>query len=173
MTPILFHVSEKPGIRRFEPRAAPEGSGREGQKLVWAIDEEHLHAYWLPRDCPRVTFYALPDSRHEDVERLLGDADFVVTMESSWFERALATPLYQYVFAPDTFVVNDSGAGYYVSTTAVEPLAVTRIENPLKAILERGVELRVTPSLWSLRDKVVASSLQFSCIRMRNARPRP
>ena len=34
----------------------------------------------------------------------------------------------------------------------------------------RDVELRVTPSLWPLHDAVIASTLQFSCIRMRNAR---
>ncbi len=32
---------------------------------------------------------------------------------------------------------------------------------------------RVTPSLWKLRDAVVASTLRLSCIRMRHAQPRP
>jgi Family of unknown function (DUF6886) len=32
--------------------------------------------------------------------------------------------------------------------------------------------LRVMPSLWQLHDAVVASTLQFSIIRMRNAQPR-
>ena len=36
----------------------------------------------------------------------------------------------------------------------------------------RGVELRVLPSLWPLRDAVVASSPQLSLIRMRNAAAR-
>ena len=36
-------------------------------------------------------------------------------------------------------------------------------------LLNRGVELRIVPSLWPLRDEVVKSTLQFSLIRMRNA----
>jgi len=43
----------------------------------------------------------------------------------------------------------------------------------LAELTHRDVELRVTPSLWPLRDAVVASTLQFSLIRMRNATPRP
>ena len=120
-----------------------------------------------------MTFYALPDSSPQDVARLLGASTFVLAVESAWFERALTTPLYRYALPPDTFVVADAGAGYHVSTAAVEPLSVTRIGNPLQAILERGVELRVLPSLWALHDEVVASSLHFSNIRMRNAQPRP
>ena len=173
MKPTLFHVSEEPGIGRFEPRAAPETSGRVGEKLVWAVDEARLHSYLLPRDCPRVTFYARPDSDLYDVTCLLGAAVFVVAIEAAWLERALTTPLYRYAFAPASFVVDDAGAGYYVSTEAVEPLSVTRVDNPVRALLERGVELRVLPSLWHLRAAVVASSLQFSVIRMRNAQPRP
>jgi hypothetical protein len=37
--------------------------------------------------------------------------------------------------------------------------------------MRRGVELRVLPTLWPLRDAVLESSLQFSMIRMRNATP--
>jgi hypothetical protein len=36
----------------------------------------------------------------------------------------------------------------------------------------RGVELRVQPSLWELRDAVIASTLAFSIIRWQNAAPR-
>jgi hypothetical protein len=43
----------------------------------------------------------------------------------------------------------------------------------LQALTARGVEVRILPSLWSLHDAVAKSTLQFSMIRMRNARPRP
>ena len=52
------------------------------------------------------------------------------------------------------------------------PRGVTVIEDLLAALIARDVELRVMTSLWKLRDAVVASSLQFSIIRWRNARPR-
>jgi len=46
------------------------------------------------------------------------------------------------------------------------------VDDPIGELLARGVELRFVRSLWHLRDSVVASSLQFSLIRMRNALPR-
>ena len=73
---------------------------------------------------------------------------------------------------PDSFERLDACAGYFVSRKTVVPSGVEVIHDPLSELLRRGVELRVLPSLWSLRDAVVASSLQFSLIRMRNAGPR-
>ena len=67
----------------------------------------------------------------------------------------------------------DAGAGYHVSLAAVVPLTVRRVADPLAELLRHGAELRVLPSLWSLRDAVVASSLAFSAIRLRNATPQP
>jgi hypothetical protein len=37
---------------------------------------------------------------------------------------------------------------------------------------EAGIQLRVLPSLWPFWDAVVASTLGYSGIRLRNARPR-
>ncbi len=169
----LYHVSEQPNITRFEPRP-PQATSGLTEDVVWAVDEEHLQNYLLPRDCPRVTFYALPTSDPADVERLMGQtaARFVVAIESKWLPILRATRLYLYRVPPETFVVQDQGAGHYVSREAAEPLEVVEVEDPLGALVKRDVELRVTPSLWKLRDAVVASTLQFSCIRMRNAQPR-
>ena len=71
-----------------------------------------------------------------------------------------------------SFELNDAGAGYYISREPVAPSRVTPIDDLLAALLAHDVELRVMPSLWRLCDTVVASSLQFSIIRMRNAQPR-
>jgi hypothetical protein len=172
--PNLFHISEDPNITHFEPRVANEGSGHKREPLVWAIEDRLLHNYLLPRNCPRVTFYATDSSKPEDVEQFLGQtsATFVVALESAWFENAMTTVLYKYAFfPPDTFELSDEGAGYYVSPTAVEPSSVVKIEHPLDEMLKRKVELRITPSLRKLQEAVVGSSLQFSCIRMRNAGP--
>ena len=174
MTEPLFHISDVPDIARFDPRPAPSpNSGLEGD-AVWAIDGAHLHNYLLPRDCPRVTFYAGPDSLPEDVERLLGttSAAFVVAIESGWLPRVLRHRLYRYELPGDTFSRFDAGAGYYISREPVVPRSVSVIDDLLGALLERDVELRVLPSLWKLRDAVVDSTLQFSIIRMRNALPR-
>ncbi len=177
MPETLFHISDIPKIARFEPRPVapasvtpltPEGT------MVWAVDEAHLQNYLLPRDCPRVTFYALPDSTPADIERLLGQttAKYVVAIESRWLKAVAGQHLYQYELPGETFTVIDEGAGYYVSREPVSPRAVVTIDNLLAELLKRDVELRVMPSLWRLRDAVVASTLQFSIIRMRNALPR-
>jgi hypothetical protein len=169
----LFHISEDPTITHFEPRPANKGSGREGERLVWAIEDRLLHNYLLPRDCPRVTFYAGTQSEAEDVEKLMGQtsASYIIAIEDLWFERALTTVLYKYTFDATTFELSDKCAGYFVSREAVKPLSVTKIEQPLQEMLRRNVELRIMPSLRKLQEAVIGSSLEFSCIRMRNAQP--
>ena len=98
----LFHVSDQPNITRFEPRPPPSPRpGLEGA-MVWAIDRAHLHNYLLPRDCPRVTFYATPTSDPADVDRLLAgvSARHVVAIEADWLPAVRAARLYQYALPP-------------------------------------------------------------------------
>lgn len=165
---MLFHVSEQPGIELFEPRWS-EVANRE---VVWAIDADHLRNYLVPRDCPRVTYYAGPQTTSADVERFLGTSQAVVAIESSWFEQLRCCRLYCYYLPPDTFECIDTCAGYFVSSHSVVPAQVEVFDDLILELLKRGVELRLVPSLWPLRDAVVASTLQFSLIRMRNAQPR-
>ena len=173
-TSRLFHVSDLPDIPRFEPRPVRLDHPLElDRPVVWAVEERLLYNYLLPRDCPRVTFYARPDSDPADVVRLMGQtaARAVVAVEVGWLDAIRHCTLYLYEFSTDGFIVVDAGAGNYVSEAAVAPLAVTRVDDVLNELLRHNVELRFTPSLWPLQEAVVASTLQFSCIRMRNARP--
>jgi hypothetical protein len=167
----LFHFSEDPAIVRFEPRLLPTSNG---EAVVWAIDEERAPLYLLPRDCPRVCFYAKPDSLREDVERFLGHttARLVIAVESGWLDRIRSAQLFRYLLPANDFALVDSGAGYYVAHRAIEPLAVEPVGDLLEALTAANVEVRITPSLWPLHDAVAASSLHFSMIRMRNALPR-
>lgn len=152
----------------FEPRV-PAGAE---EALVWAIHRDRVHNYLLPRDCPRVTYYAGPDTRADDVERFLGTSRAVVAIERAWYTRARDVRLYCYEIPAETFVCVDAGAGYYVSRIAVAPTGARVIGDPVGELLARGVEFRIMPSLWTLHDAVAASTLQFSMIRMRNAAPR-
>jgi hypothetical protein len=161
----LFHVSEESGIERFEPRPSPYTD----EPVVWAIDADRLRNYLLPRDCPRVTYYAGPDTTVADVERFLGPSPAVVAVESAWLERLRSCRLYCYHLPPETFECLDECAGYFVSRQPVVPAQVQVVEDLLAALLGRGVELRFLPDLWPLRDAVVSSTLRFSLIRMRNA----
>ena len=170
----LFHLSENPNIARFNPRPPPSaGSGQAGL-MVWAVGQRLLHNYLLPRDCPRVTFYAGAASSAEDIAKLLGtsSASYVVAIETGWVPALRSAKLYQYELPPASFVSVDEGAGYYISREPVIPLSVTPIADLLGALLASDVELRVMPSLWKLHDAVASSTLQFSIIRMRNALPR-
>lgn len=172
----LFHVSDRPGITLFEPRPPPTSNPSVPKRpVVWAIEERLLHNYLLPRDCPRVTFYALPDSDPADVAQLMGQtaARYVVAVESGWLPAIREAVLYLYELPQSGFREIDRGAGYFVRESAVAPLSVRRVDDLLGELAVRDVELRITPSLWPLRDAVLASTLQFSFIRMRNARPRP
>ncbi|HXD31617.1 MAG TPA: hypothetical protein VN643_10895 [Pyrinomonadaceae bacterium] len=162
---MLFHISEESNIERFEPRA----SEYTAWPVVWAIDSDHLRNYLLPRDCPRVTYYAGRETTPGDVERFLGSSQSVVAVESSWFENLRSCCLYCYHLPPDTFECLDECAGYFVSKSPVVPAYVESFDDPIAELLKRGVELRFVPSLWQLRDAVVTSTLQFSAIRMRNA----
>jgi Family of unknown function (DUF6886) len=80
---MLFHISEEAGISRFEPRP----SEYTADPVIWAVDDERLRNYLLPRDCPRVTYYAGSQTTAADRERLLGSASAVVAIEEGWLDR--------------------------------------------------------------------------------------
>jgi hypothetical protein len=162
---VLFHVSEEPGIVEFVPR--PSKSTQD--PVVWAVHDDKIRNYLVPRDCPRVTYYADSRTNTADAERFLGRSTSVVAIEASWWNRIQSFKLYCYHLPSDTFECLDECAGYFVSREPVRPLQVEVIENPIAALLDRGVELRILPTLGPLRDAVVASTLQFSIIRMPKA----
>ena len=166
---MLFHVSEETGIIRFDPRP----SDYTPNPVVWAISADRICNYLLPRDCPRVTYYAGPDTTPTDVVRFLGDSRIVVAVENGWLERIRSCRLYCYHLPPETFESLDECAGYYVSRVSVVPDRVEVFEDLIGELLKRGVELRLMQDLWTLRNAVVTSTLQFSVIRMRNAAARP
>jgi hypothetical protein len=165
---MLFHISEEAAIQRFEPRL----SEYTVEPVVWAIDGDRLRNYLVPRDCPRVTYYAGPQTTTTDRERFLGSNAAVVAIEDAWIDRVRRCRLYRYPLPPETFECVDECAGYFVSRVSVAPTRVDALEDPVSELQRRGVELRRLSNLWPLRDAVVASSLQFSIIRMRNALPR-
>jgi hypothetical protein len=169
----LFHISETPGIETFIPRPSPSDGIRITEDIVWAITDTLLHNYLLPRDCPRVTFYARPDSLPSDIEKYIGQTteDFVIAVENNWYLPIQETTLYCYEFPADNFQVVDEGAGYYISYKTVNPISVIPILNPLAELLKRKVEVRFIPTLGPLADEIKRTSLQYSLIRMRNAIP--
>ncbi len=169
----LFHISETAGIERFDPRPSPSFFSAIRGDVVFGISGSLLHNYLLPRDCPRVSFYAAPGTTVSDRERFFGlsSARFVVAIEAAWLQRVAATRLYRYEFPVGGFELLDAVAGYYVSYESVTPMEERRIDDCVSELLVSGdVELRIVPELWSLGNAVAGSSLGYSLIRMRNAK---
>lgn len=165
---MLFHISDDADIARFDPRP----SEYTADPVVWSIDADHLRNYLVPRDCPRVTFYAGRQTTPADRERFLGASQAVVAVEQSWLDRLRTARMFCYHLPPDTFECIDRSAGYFVSRLPVVPTRVDVIDDTVAELRRRNVELRIERNLWRLRDAVAASSLMFSIIRMRNAQPR-
>jgi hypothetical protein len=166
----LWHVSEDAAIARFEPHRA--ATALTDEPLVWAVDTRHLPLFWFPRDCPRGTFWAGPQTSDEDAQRfLLGAADRVHAVESGWLEAIRTARVVAYRLPEETFEPHPEVGGYWVSREPVEPVEVVEIGDLLARHAEAGIELRLVRSLAPLWQRVIASSLEFSGIRLRNAQP--
>ena len=76
--------------------------------------------------------------------------------------------LYLYELEPQGFELEDAIAGYYVSTQETNIVACKAFK-PLALLRQQQLELRFVHNLWPVFDEVIDSSLDFSCIRMRNA----
>jgi hypothetical protein len=163
-------VSEDASIETFVPHVSATAESTEPR--VWAIDTRHLPLYWFPRDCPRGTFWAAPETTPEDADRLLAGASRVHAIEDAWLERFRRARVVAYRLPETTFAPDPEVGGYWLSREAVEPLEVVELGDLLVRHAEARIELRVVPSLWQLWDRVVSSSLEFSGMRLRNAQPR-
>jgi hypothetical protein len=156
----LWHVSEEPAIRRFVPR--------DGK--IWAIGTRLLPLYWFPRDCPRATFWAESKTSEEDVERFLGGdrSQRVHVVEPDSLEPMRATRVLAYRMPEETFVENADR--FWISAEPVEPLELVELGDLVRRHDEAGIELQTETNLLGFWDEVIASTVGFSGIRLRNAR---
>ena len=93
-------------------------------------------------------------------------------VEARWLPQIERVRLHLYLMPEETFVEDDEVAGYWVSHATVEPLEMITIEDLIDKHAAAGIPLRTEANLWPLWDEVVASSLEYSGIRLRNAQPR-
>ena len=164
----LWHVSEDARIARFEPHRA--STALTDEPLVWAIDTRHLPFFWFPRDCPRGTFWAGPNTSAEDADRfLLGTAERVHASEAGWLDAIREARVVAYRLPEESFRPHPEVGGYWVSRSPVEPLELVELGDLLARHAEAGIELRLVPSLAPLWERVIRSTLEFSGIRLRNA----
>jgi hypothetical protein len=166
----LWHVSDDPAIALFRPHRA--ATALEGEPLVWAVDTRHLPLYWFPRDCPRGTFWADASTTAADAERFLRGARTarVHAVEPPWYERMRGARLFAYRLPEETFEPYEDAGGYWISRATVEPLEMQELVDLVELHRAADIELRVVPKLLELWHDVIASTLEFSGIRLRNAR---
>jgi hypothetical protein len=128
--------------------------------------------YYVPRQCPRACFWAGENTTAGDRERWLGhvDATMVIAVEAAWLERIRTTTLYRYTMPDAQFRSMGHAGGHWVSDQPIVPLSVAPVGDLLTALAEANVELRITPSLAALWNRVIRSTLEFSGTRLRNAK---
>jgi hypothetical protein len=164
----LWHVSESAAIERFEPHVSATAASSEPR--VWAVDTRHLPLYWFPRECPRGTFWATPETTRQDAE-LLGGSSRVHVVETGWLQRVRIARVVAYRLPEATFMPDGDVGGYWLSREAVEPLEVVELTDLVGRHEASGIELRTLPNLWPTWNRVATSTLEFSGIRLHNALP--
>jgi uncharacterized protein DUF6886 len=168
----LWHVSENPDLEHFAPHRAKTAPSDE--PLVWAIDTRHLPLYWFPRDCPRCTFWAGERTTDSDVAEFLAGnpSSRIHVIEDRWLQRVREATLYAYRMPEETFSESLDTAGYWMSRELVDAIARLTVDDLVGLHAAAGIQLRTEANLWPLWDQVVASTLEFSGMRLRNALPR-
>ena len=94
-------------------------------------------------------------------------------VEAGWLPRLRAARVVAYRLPEESFEPHPEVGGYWVIRTEVDPLEVVELGDLLERHAEAGIELRDVPNLWPLWSRVIESTLEFSGIRLRNAKPPP
>ena len=167
----LWHVSENPSIERFAPHVS--ATAELDEPLVWAVDTRHLPFYWFPRDCPRGTFWADSTTDPYDAERLLGGSSRVHAIEEAWLERMRTTRRSSPTGFPKPAVRAAPGRRRLLGQPRDGRAArgTRRSETSSRCTTTRRSSSASLPNLWPLWNDVVASTLEFSGMRLRNAQP--
>lgn len=163
----VLHFSEDPSIRVFRPHIAP--TSVKATPYVWAVGHDRAPDYWFPRQCPRAMAWLSPETSDEDRARIIGDGcgTRVHAIEYGWLEAMRTVELYAYRLPAEPFQPAEAAV---VATTEVKPLGPPeRVGDLFELHAEAGIQLRVLPRLHEFWDAVIASSLEFSGIRLRNA----
>jgi hypothetical protein len=164
----VLHFSEDPTITLFTPHVA--ATARQAEPYVWAVDAAQAPAYWFPRQCPRAMAWAIDSTTDADRVAILGHGSSRVhAIEYGWLPAVQSLRLYAYRL--DAAMFRPFGDAAYVCTEPVRPLGAAE---PVGDVLARheaaGIELRLVTDLAPWWSAVISSTVQFSGIRLRNAR---
>jgi hypothetical protein len=171
----MWHFSEDPGIERFVPRRVQAGPSSELEPRVWAVDTRHAPMCWFPRDCPRGCAWWSERTRPEDRDRFFRhtEATRIHVIEQAWLEAVRRCALFAYRLPTESFRPEEVG-GYWSTVETVEPLERVEVGDLLQRHADAGIEVRITPSIWTWWTDLVPTTLEFSGSRLRNCgRPVP
>ena len=90
------------------------------------------------------------------------------TVEPEWLERMRTTRVVAYRMPEQPFVENEDR--FWISAEAVEPVELVELGDLVRRHEEACIPLHAEASLLGVWDEVIASTLGFSGIRLRNAR---
>jgi Family of unknown function (DUF6886) len=121
---------------------------------------------------PARDFWATPETTADDAG-LLDGSRRVHIVEAEWLDRLRTTRVYAYRLPEDAFAHDDEVGGYWLSRETVLPAEVVELGDLVARHADATIELRVLDNLWPTWNRVVASSLEFSGIRLHNAQPLP
>jgi hypothetical protein len=165
----VYHYSEDGTIRRFAPHVPQSNPGHPAS--VWAIDAAHSPLYWFPRYCPRISVWARDDSEQSKFTELFeSEATRIVAAETDWMERVRDGKLYRYAFDAGDFQPWQEADGQYITDQVAYPKRVELLDDLLALHAAANVEVRFTPRLGALMDRILESGLPFSFVRIRDAK---
>ncbi|GAA2377226.1 DUF6886 family protein [Nonomuraea africana] len=167
----VLHFSEDPTIKKFVPHVAR--TSRQTRPYVWAVGFDRCPDYWFPRHCPRAMAWKGPQTRPWDVERIVGAGcgERVHAIEYGWLKAMMEVRLYAYRLPADPFVPIGEPPHAVVAQEPVVPLGPPEpVSDLIELHEEAGIQLRVLDNLWPFWNQVTASTMEFSGIRLRNAR---
>jgi len=165
----VFHYNEDGTIRRFAPHVPQSNPGHPAS--VWAIDAAHSPLYWFPRFCPRISVWARDEAEQAAFTELFeSEASRIVAAETDWMERVRDGKLYRYVLDAAAFKPWDEADGQYITEQVVYPERVELLDDLLALHAAAAVEVRFTPRLGALMDRILESGLPFSFVRIRDAK---
>jgi hypothetical protein len=157
----LWHFSENPSLRVFEPRVSEKPGA---PRLVWAVDSRHAPMFWFPRACPRGCIWPGSATTEEDREKFFGQsaANRIHIVESDWLRRMRGSRQYAYRLPAESFEPDDVVGGFWISARPVEAVERVVLDDLLGMHADAGIELRITPRIRPLWDRVAESTLEFT-----------
>jgi hypothetical protein len=95
----------------------------------------------------------------------------VHAVEGTWLERIRTAQVVAYRLPEETFTPDPAVGGYWLSREPVVPVELVELVDLLALHAGAAIELRIVANLWPLWNRVIASTLEFSGVRLHNAAP--